>query len=145
MSIALRDVSVRQGAFLLDCASLEIPAGSYGVVLGAAGSGKTTLLETVAGIRAPDGGTLQLRGSDAARLAPGEAAVLVYLPSISRGAVAQSSYVRTSALTNGCPGCSFFPPGIRVSANACASAAAPTSSSAKAATRHHRLPLLVRP
>lgn len=64
MSVALRDVSVRQGAFTLDRASLDVPDGAYGVVLGAAGSGKTTLLETVAGIRAPASGSIHIRGAD---------------------------------------------------------------------------------
>ncbi|MFL5560201.1 MAG: ABC transporter ATP-binding protein [Gemmatimonadaceae bacterium] len=64
MSVALRDVTVRQGAFTLDRATLEVPDGAYGVVLGAAGSGKTTLLETIAGIRAPSSGMVSLRGAD---------------------------------------------------------------------------------
>ena len=70
MSIALRGVTVRQGGFTLDQASLEVPDGAYGVVLGAAGSGKTTLLETVAGIRAPVGGTVVLRGRDVTAMPP---------------------------------------------------------------------------
>ena len=64
MSLTLRDVSVRQGAFTLDRASLSVPDGAYGVVLGAAGSGKTTLLETVAGIRAPALGSVHIREAD---------------------------------------------------------------------------------
>ena len=70
MSVVLRDVTVRQGSFVLDRASLSVPDGAYGVVLGAAGSGKTTILETVAGIRAPAGGTVQIGGADVTTLAP---------------------------------------------------------------------------
>jgi molybdopterin-binding protein len=64
VSVSLRDVTVRQGSFVLDHASLEVPRGAYGVVLGAAGSGKTTLLETVAGIRAPASGVVAIAGDD---------------------------------------------------------------------------------
>ena len=70
MSIAIRGVTVRQGGFTLDQASLEVPDGAYGVVLGAAGSGKTTLLETVAGIRASVAGTVRLRDRDVTAVPP---------------------------------------------------------------------------
>jgi molybdopterin-binding protein len=66
VSVTLREVTVRQGAFTLDRASLDVPDGAYGVVLGAAGSGKTTLLETVAGIRAPASGSVMIGGADVA-------------------------------------------------------------------------------
>ena len=64
MSVSLRDVTVRQGSFVLEGAVLDVPSGSYGVVLGAAGSGKTTLLETVAGIRAPASGSVSIGGAN---------------------------------------------------------------------------------
>ena len=70
MSVTLRDVVVRQGTFTLERASLAVPDGAYGVVLGAAGSGKTTLLEAVAGIRPPDSGSVYIRGEDATALPP---------------------------------------------------------------------------
>lgn len=70
MSVALRDLTVRQGAFTLDSATLDVPDGGYGVVLGAAGSGKTTLLETVAGIRAPHAGSVTIAGVDVTAFAP---------------------------------------------------------------------------
>ena len=68
MSISLRGITVRQGSFVLDRASLDVPSGAYGVVLGAAGSGKTTLLETVAGIRAPASGSVSIDGVDVTTL-----------------------------------------------------------------------------
>lgn len=68
MSISLRGITVRQGGFVLDRASLDVPSGAYGVVLGAAGSGKTTLLETVAGIRAPASGSVSIDGVDVTTL-----------------------------------------------------------------------------
>jgi len=64
VSVTLRDVSLRQGSFVLERASLEVPDGAYGVVLGAAGSGKTTLLEIVAGVRAPESGTVLIGGEN---------------------------------------------------------------------------------
>jgi len=64
VSVSLRDVTVRQGSFVLEGAVLDVPSGSYGVVLGAAGSGKTTLLETVAGIRAPASGSVSIGGAN---------------------------------------------------------------------------------
>ena len=64
MSVSLRDLTVRQGSFTLDRVSLDVPNGGYGVVLGAAGSGKTTILETVAGLRAPDAGTVEILSAD---------------------------------------------------------------------------------
>ncbi len=70
MSITLRGVTVRQGAFTLDAATLGVPDGGYGVVLGAAGSGKTTLLETVAGIRPADSGVITVGEADVTTLPP---------------------------------------------------------------------------
>lgn len=63
--IELRDVTVRAGTFAVRDASLLVPSGSYGVIVGAAGAGKTTLLETVAGIRDVTRGAILLHGSEA--------------------------------------------------------------------------------
>jgi molybdopterin-binding protein len=54
----------RVGEFELRDVSFVVPAGKYGVVIGAAGSGKTTLLETIAGIIPMNGGVLKLSGRD---------------------------------------------------------------------------------
>ncbi len=64
MSVTLSDVTLSQGSFVLERASLDVPDGAYGVVLGAAGSGKTTLLEIVAGIRSPDSGSIIVGGEN---------------------------------------------------------------------------------
>jgi ABC-type lipoprotein export system ATPase subunit len=53
-------------------ASLELPAGARGCLLGASGSGKTTLLHLAAGLLRPDAGTVELAG---ALLAGGEEAL----------------------------------------------------------------------
>ena len=70
MTVSLHDVTVRQGSFTLERVSVDVPGGAYGVVLGAAGSGKTTLLETVAGIRAPATGRVQLGDADVTAVPP---------------------------------------------------------------------------
>jgi molybdate transport system ATP-binding protein len=52
------DISIRQGAFVLDvkdAASVEVLG-----VFGPSGSGKTTLLESIAGIRTPDEGEIRV-------------------------------------------------------------------------------------
>lgn len=62
--IELRSVTVHAGSFTLHEASLAVPAGAYGVVVGAAGAGKTTLLEAVAGVAAVASGTLLIHDAD---------------------------------------------------------------------------------
>ncbi|MGZ8937918.1 MAG: ABC transporter ATP-binding protein [Limisphaerales bacterium] len=59
MKIELRAVSKSYGkARALDRASLEIGPGQIVAILGANGAGKTTLLRCLAGIAAPDAGTI---------------------------------------------------------------------------------------
>jgi ABC-type multidrug transport system ATPase subunit len=59
MKIELRAVSKSYGkARALDRASLEIGGGQIVAILGANGAGKTTLLRCLAGIAAPDAGSL---------------------------------------------------------------------------------------
>jgi putative ABC transport system ATP-binding protein len=43
---------------------LDIPAGQFLAVMGPSGSGKSTLLHLVAGLDAPDGGTIRVNGQD---------------------------------------------------------------------------------
>jgi ABC-type sugar transport system ATPase subunit len=49
---------------------LEVAAGETFAVLGPSGSGKSTLVRLLAGLDAPDAGTITLDGRDAARLEP---------------------------------------------------------------------------
>lgn len=59
MKIELRSVSKSYGkARALDHASLEIQGGQIVAILGANGAGKTTLLRCLAGVAAPDSGTI---------------------------------------------------------------------------------------
>lgn len=62
--IALTSASVRLGGrFVLDGLNLRLPEARIGV-LGRNGSGKTTLLRLIAGLIAPDSGTVRVDGAD---------------------------------------------------------------------------------
>ena len=64
MSIGVRGINKTFGTFkALDDISLEIPRGEFFGLLGPNGAGKSTLMSLVAGLRAPDAGTLSLDGA----------------------------------------------------------------------------------
>jgi sulfate transport system ATP-binding protein len=66
VGIVAREVVKRFGQFVaLDGVSVEVPAGELVALLGPSGSGKTTLLRIIAGLEAPDAGSLALFGEDA--------------------------------------------------------------------------------
>jgi sulfate transport system ATP-binding protein len=68
MSIEVRGLSKRFGTFeALRDVSLTVPAGELVALLGPSGSGKTTLLRVIAGLEAPDHGTILFDGEDATR------------------------------------------------------------------------------
>jgi multiple sugar transport system ATP-binding protein len=54
----------------LEGVSLDVPDGSFFVVLGPSGAGKTTTLRAIAGLERLDAGTVHLDGLDATRVAP---------------------------------------------------------------------------
>jgi ABC-type Fe3+/spermidine/putrescine transport system ATPase subunit len=62
--IALEDLSVVVGDFRLDRITIEAGDGEYLVLLGPSGAGKTVLLEVIAGLRAPDTGTVTVNRKD---------------------------------------------------------------------------------
>ncbi len=65
MSIEVRNVSKRFGSFeALKDVSLHVETGELVALLGPSGSGKTTLLRVIAGLEAPDRGTILLAGED---------------------------------------------------------------------------------
>jgi len=72
--ISLTDVSKRYGtgeqaAVALDHISLDVARGEFVSLMGPSGSGKTTLLNMIAGLDAPDTGTVILDGVDLSTLA----------------------------------------------------------------------------
>jgi len=70
------DLSVRQvtklfGDFTaVDDVSFEVPQGQFFSILGPSGCGKTTLLRMIAGFTEPTRGTIAIRGTDMAGVAP---------------------------------------------------------------------------
>ncbi len=72
--LSARDVRAsRGGTEVLHGVSLDIPAGEVVLVAGASGAGKTTLACTMAGLTAPDAGTVALAGRPATAGAVGVA------------------------------------------------------------------------
>ncbi|GIW43907.1 MAG: hypothetical protein KatS3mg077_1189 [Candidatus Binatia bacterium] len=66
MGISVRGVTKRFGNFVaLDNVSIEVPRGALVALLGPSGSGKTTLLRIIAGLEAPDEGSILYEGEDA--------------------------------------------------------------------------------
>jgi sulfate/thiosulfate transport system ATP-binding protein len=71
MSIVVDSVSKRFGDFAaLDDVSVEVRDGSLTALLGPSGGGKSTLLRVIAGLEAPDSGTVRIGGQDATRTPP---------------------------------------------------------------------------
>jgi len=70
--ISLEFVTIRAGAFALEGVTLDVAAGSYGVLMGKTGGGKTTLLEGIAGLRPVSSGRILLDGKDRTALAPAD-------------------------------------------------------------------------
>jgi putative ABC transport system ATP-binding protein len=52
--------------------SLEIPAGQFTAVMGPSGSGKSTLMHLLAGLDAPDSGSVHIGGEDITRMSDRE-------------------------------------------------------------------------
>ena len=69
--IELQNITIRQGEFLLKNVSVNIPTGSYAVLMGRSGSGKTTILESICGLRRVNSGRIVLAENDVTSLQPG--------------------------------------------------------------------------
>ena len=71
--IELVGVSKRFGDVqALDQVDLDVPDGSFFVLLGPSGAGKTTTLRVIAGLERPDSGEVRFDGTPAARATPAE-------------------------------------------------------------------------
>jgi len=70
--IALENLFVRNGSFLLDGINLTIPTGRYGVLMGKTGCGKTTVLEVICGLKPAFSGVVRLMGRDVTGLKAAE-------------------------------------------------------------------------
>jgi len=58
----------------VDGVSLEVHAGEFVALYGPSGSGKTTLIELIAGLKAPDSGSVLVAGRDVAHMSRRQAA-----------------------------------------------------------------------
>lgn len=70
--IRVDSLTVQAGKFRLENVSFEVPAGSYGALMGKTGSGKTTILESICGLKHVVSGRILLCDVDVTRLKPAE-------------------------------------------------------------------------
>lgn len=70
--IVVDQVTIQAGQFRLEQASLQVPTGSYCMLMGRTGCGKTTLLEAIAGLTHVISGTIRLGDRDVTALKPAE-------------------------------------------------------------------------
>jgi multiple sugar transport system ATP-binding protein len=72
-AIAVRGVSKRFGEVqALDGVDLEVPDGSFFVIVGPSGAGKTTTLRAIAGLEQPDEGRVLLDAADVGTASPAD-------------------------------------------------------------------------
>jgi ABC-type sugar transport system ATPase subunit len=77
--IALDNVTVRAGSFVLEGINLRVPLGQHAALMGRTGSGKTTVLEAICGLRTVTSGRIFLRETEVTHLKPAERG-LGYVP-----------------------------------------------------------------
>jgi len=82
--LAIRGLTVRFGrSVALDAVDLDVGAGEIVALLGPTGAGKTTLLRAIAGLEAPEYGSMELDGRDALTLPPAERDVALVFQNFS--------------------------------------------------------------
>jgi molybdate/tungstate transport system ATP-binding protein len=73
--ISVQDLTVTQGDFTFEHFNLEVPSGTYAVLMGATGCGKTSLLEAICGLRPVRQGRILLDGVEVTHLKPAQRGV----------------------------------------------------------------------
>ena len=69
--LKVRDITKKyDGRAALDGVSFDVERGEFLSILGPSGCGKTTLLRILIGLLEPDGGSIELEGTDITRNAP---------------------------------------------------------------------------
>ncbi|MGH8165603.1 MAG: ATP-binding cassette domain-containing protein, partial [Woeseiaceae bacterium] len=69
IAVRCQNLTIRvPGRTLVERLQLEIAAGDFIAVLGQNGAGKTLTMHTIAGLRAPDAGSTELRGNPIATM-----------------------------------------------------------------------------
>ena len=70
-AVEVKDLVQQFGAFrALDHVSLQVPEGSFTVLLGPSGSGKTTLLSIIGGFQTPQSGAVLIDGAEMTHVPP---------------------------------------------------------------------------
>lgn len=73
MSIQVRNLTKKFGSFTaVEDATFQLQSGELVALLGPSGSGKSTILRMIAGLEAPDAGSILLKGEEATNLSPKE-------------------------------------------------------------------------
>lgn len=70
--IAVKNLNIKQGDFLLSNINLSIEKGEYVVLMGKTGCGKSTLMEAICGLRKVDSGEVWLNEKEITNLVPGQ-------------------------------------------------------------------------
>ena len=70
--ISIKNCTIQAGKFKISNINMEIPRGSYGILMGKTGSGKTTILEAVCGLRQVSSGSILINGVDITKKRPAE-------------------------------------------------------------------------
>ncbi len=73
--IAIKNLSLKAGAFTLSNVCFSLEDGEYGVLMGRTGSGKTTILEAISGLKPVESGMIYLLDREVSQLKPADRGV----------------------------------------------------------------------